>query len=254
MKYHVEVCIDNLESLHNAIAGGATRIELCSSLALGGLTPSFGLMKKARQISVLPIYAMIRPRQGDFLYCQDDIDSMLLDIEAAAEAELQGVVLGALTAAGDIDLVAMQQLTERAKLYGLGVTFHRAIDQCRDWNNGLEQVISLGCERVLSSGQAANVTQGSGTLAQMVTQADGRIAIMAGAGLNDANVVDIITQTGVREVHLSGKTSRVSLMHGVIQQAKMGSDAIDDLVIPVTNSEAIEQVVKQINQCWDSAI
>ena len=251
MKYHVEVCIDNLESLHNAIAGGATRIELCSSLALGGLTPSFGFMKKARQISDLPIFAMIRPRQGDFLYDQDDIDSMLLDIEAAAEAELQGVVLGCLTATGDVDLVAMPQLTERAKLYGLGITFHRAIDQCHDWENALEQVISLGCERVLSSGQAANVTQGSGTLAQMVTQADGRISIMAGAGLNAENVVEIITKTGVREIHLSGKTTRASQMHSVNQQAKMGSDAIDDLVIPVTNPHAIEQVIKNINGCWE---
>ena len=92
MKYHVEVCIDNLESLHNAITGGATRIELCSSLALGGLTPSFGFMKKAAQISPIPVYAMIRPRQGDFLYDQDDIEAMLLDIEAAAEAGLAGVV------------------------------------------------------------------------------------------------------------------------------------------------------------------
>ena len=247
MKYHVEVCIDNLESLHNAIKGGATRIELCSSLALGGLTPSFGFMKKAAQISSIPIYAMIRPRQGDFLYDQDDIDAMLLDIEAAAEAGLQGVVFGVLSADGSLDLPLAQQLADRAKLYGLGMTFHRAIDQCANWRQAIEEIIELGCERILTSGLAANVEQGTSTLKAMVEQANGRISIMAGAGLTANNVNIIVNQTGLREVHLSGKTARPSHMNAVSDDAKMGNENIDDFIVPITDSRAIEKVVTALS-------
>lgn len=247
MNYHIEVCIDNLESLHNAIEGGATRIELCSSLSLGGLTPSFGLMKKAADISSVPVYAMIRPRQGDFLYHQDDVDAMLLDIEATAEAGLQGVVIGVLNANGDIDKHVSQQLVERAKLYGLGVTFHRAIDQCADYRKALEDIIQLGCERVLTSGMAANVEQGADTLAEMVKLANGRISIMAGAGLNAENALDIVNSTGVREVHLSGKSLRSSNMMFISDCAKMDGHDIDDFRIPTTSTDAILKVVKALS-------
>jgi len=247
MKYHVEVCIDNLESLHNAINGGATRIELCSSLALGGLTPSFGFMKKAGQISTIPVYAMIRPRQGDFLYDQDDVDAMLLDIEAAAEAGLQGVVFGVLTADGDVDMPLAQQLADKAKLYDLGITFHRAIDQSSHWQQALENVIELGCERILTSGLASNVKQGIEVLKEMVALADGRVSIMAGAGLTADNVQEIVSHTSVREVHLSGKTTRSSYMNAASEAAKMGNQEIDDFIIPITNSSAIEKVVNALS-------
>jgi copper homeostasis protein len=243
MKYHIEVCIDNLESLHNAIEGGATRIELCSSLALGGLTPSFGFMKKAAEISPIPVYAMIRPRQGDFLYDQHDIDSMLLDIEAAAEAGLQGVVFGVLDADGKVDMAQATLLTERAALYGLGITFHRAIDQASDYQQAIEDIVSLGCERILTSGLAVNVSQGIDVLAKMVKQADGRLSIMAGAGLTAGNVAEIVTKTGVREVHLSGKSTRPSKMNLQANSAKMGSANLDDFIVPITNSHAIAEVV-----------
>ncbi|MCW8332347.1 copper homeostasis protein CutC [Vibrio paucivorans] len=247
MTYHIEVCIDNLESLHNAIEGGATRIELCSSLALGGLTPSYGLMKKAAQIATIPVYAMIRPRQGDFLYDQDDIDSMLLDIESAANAGLQGVVLGVLTAQGDIDMPLAKQLIEKAHQLQLGVTFHRAIDQCSDYKQAIEQIASLGCERVLTSGLAPNVEQGVEVLKEMVILAAGRFNIMAGAGLSSDNVVHIVKQTGVTEVHLSGKSTRPSNMQHVAASAKMGKEDLDDFVVPVTNSAAIEKVVNLLS-------
>ncbi len=247
MKYHVEVCIDNLESLHNAVNGGATRIELCSSLALGGLTPSYGFMNKAAQISPIPVYAMIRPRQGDFLYDQDEIDSMLLDIESAAQAGLQGVVFGVLNADGKVNMAQAQQLADRAKLYGLGITFHRAIDQSSDWQQAIEGAISLGCERVLTSGLAANADQGKEVLREMVELANGRISIMAGAGLNADNVKNIVQHTGIREVHLSGKTTRPSHMKTVSGKANMGHQNIDDFAIPVTSQNAIEKVVKTLN-------
>ncbi|WP_430381250.1 copper homeostasis protein CutC, partial [Vibrio parahaemolyticus] len=184
MVTHLEVCIDNIESLHYAIAGGATRIELCSSLALGGLTPSYGFMQQAAKLSSVPVYAMIRPRQGDFFYNEEEIEMMRWDIEAAHQSGLSGVVFGVLTQDGDIHMPYAAALCEFAQALGLGVTFHRAFDQCRDAEKTLEEVISLGCERILTSGLAPSAPQGIDVLRALVKQAQGRIAIMAGAGVN----------------------------------------------------------------------
>ncbi|NRB66364.1 MAG: copper homeostasis protein CutC [Vibrio sp.] len=246
MSYIVEVCIDNIESLHLAIEGGAGRIELCSSLALGGLTPSFGLMKQAGKLSSVPVYAMIRPRQGDFLYTEQEIESMLIDIEAAADAGLQGVVLGTLSADGHIDMNAAKRLVNKAKSLNLGVTFHRAIDQCADYQRSIEEIAELGCERVLTSGLATNVEQGLDVLRHMVELADDRFSIMAGAGLNAENVCKIVSESAVQEVHLSGKSTRASKMKLIANQAKMGNQNIDDFVVPVTDPQAIEKVVKAL--------
>ena len=241
MNTEIEVCIDNLESLHNALSGGANRIELCSSLALGGLTPSFGMMKQAARISSVPVYAMIRPRQGDFIFDDDDMLCMLEDIEACANAGLDGVVLGVLAPNGSIDMPKMQRLADKAHSFELGITFHRAIDQSSDFQAALEQIITLGCERVLTSGLAVNAGQGIDVLAAMVKQADGRIDIMAGAGVNAANAKMIQSTTQVPALHLSGKSTRPSLMENN-SSAHMGSGDIDDYQIPVTDSSKISDV------------
>ncbi|QXO16808.1 MULTISPECIES: copper homeostasis protein CutC [Vibrio] len=239
MPYHLEVCIDTIESLPHALAGGATRIELCSSLALGGLTPSFGLMRQAAQRSSVPVYAMIRPRQGDFLYDADDIACMQYDIAAAHQAGLQGVVLGLLTEHGQVDTQRCRKLIEQAHSLGLGVTFHRAFDQCQDAQQALESIIELGCERLLTSGQAPTALQGADLIAELVRQSNGRIAIMAGAGVNAANAPLLAQHTGVTELHLSGKTTRASKMRFIAAQSKMGAAAVDDFVVPVTDRQTI---------------
>ena len=241
MNTEIEVCIDNLESLHNALSGGANRIELCSSLALGGLTPSFGMMKQAAKISSVPVYAMIRPRQGDFIFDYDDILCMLEDIEACANAGLNGVVLGVLTPDGEIDMPAMQTLVTKAHQLKLAITFHRAIDQLRDYKVALEQIIELGCERILTSGLAVNAEQGINVLTDMVKQADGRIDIMAGAGVNATNAKMIQSTTQVPALHLSGKSTRPSLMESN-SSAQMGSNDVDDYQIPVTDANKISNV------------
>ena len=241
MNIEIEVCIDNLESLHNALAGGANRIELCSSLALGGLTPSFGIMKQAARISSVPVYAMIRPRQGDFIFDNDDMMCMLDDIQAAADAGLDGVVLGVLTAQGEIDMVAMQTLATKPHQLKLGITFHRAIDQLQDYRVALEQIIALGCERILTSGLAVNAEHGINVLADMVKQADSRVDIMAGAGVNATNAKMIKSTTQVPALHLSGKSTRPSLMESN-SNAQMGNDDIDDYQIPVTDASKISDV------------
>ncbi|EKM15257.1 TPA: copper homeostasis protein CutC [Vibrio harveyi] len=247
MNTQLEVCIDNIESLHNAIAGGATRIELCSSLALGGLTPSYGFMQQAAKRSTIPVYAMIRPRQGDFFYSEEEIEMMRWDIEAAKQAGLNGVVLGVLTQDGNIHMPYATALCEFAQALGLGVTFHRAFDQCRDAEKALEEVISLGCERILTSGLAPSAPQGIDVLKTLVEQAQGRIAIMAGAGVNADNVGQIVEQAKITEVHLSGKTTRPSHMTFIAEQSKMGAADIDDFSIPVTNTDAIANMVTALN-------
>ncbi|MDK9736204.1 copper homeostasis protein CutC [Vibrio sp. D404a] len=241
MKPELEVCIDNLESLHLAIEGGADRIELCSSLALGGLTPSFGFMKKAAKLSSVPVYAMIRLRQGDFIFGQEDIECMLEDIEAASIAGLTGVVLGVTNTDGSLDLNAMERLTQKAKGLNLGMTLHRAIDVSPDYTLTLQQAIELGFERVLTSGLAPTAEHGIDVLEDMVKFAKGRIDIMAGAGVNAENASLLLQSSKVNALHLSGKTTRDSLMNKT-SEAKMGNQDIDDYLIPVTSSDKIRAV------------
>ncbi len=246
MTFCVEVCVDNLESLKNAQRGGADRIELCSALALGGLTPSYGLMQKAAAIAKIPVYAMIRPRQGDFLYSQDDIEQMLADIYAARQAKLTGVVVGALNPDGTIDQTVLNTLVNEAK--ELGVTFHRAVDHCSELFQGLDSMMSSGCERVLTSGQAKDAFSGAETIAEMVRYCGKHLSVMAGAGVNPDNVNAIIAETGVTEVHLSGKTVRPSSMKNVLNEVCMGSEEVDDFAIPVTDSAKIAAVVQNIKK------
>ncbi len=247
MNTEIEVCIDNLESLHNALSGGANRIELCSSLALGGLTPSFGIMKQAARISSVPVYAMIRPRQGDFIFDDDDVLCMLDDIQATADAGLNGVVLGVLTPEGKIDMLAMQTLAAKAHQLKLGITFHRAIDQLQDYKVALEQIIELGCERVLTSGLASNAELGKDILKEMVSLSQGRLDIMAGAGVTADNGHEILKHAKVQALHLSAKSTRPSLMTQA-SKAQMGHDDVDDYLIPITSSQKIKELRATIDK------
>ncbi|WP_087025237.1 copper homeostasis protein CutC [Thaumasiovibrio subtropicus] len=238
MTMEIEVCIDNIESLHTAQKAGATRIELCSSLAVGGLTPSIGLMRQAALHAHVPVYAMIRPRQGDFLFNDGDLAVMLDDIRAVKESGLHGIVIGCLTPNGEVDMPMCQQLVDAAN--GLGITFHRAIDQCVDYHAALDNIIALGCERVLTSGLEASAHQGINTLKEMVNYCGDRLSIMAGAGVSAQNVSSIIRNSGVQEIHLSGKTTRPSYMTNFSSAASMGS--VDDFAIPVTDYDKIAAV------------
>ncbi len=194
----LEVCVDTPAGLAAAIAGGADRIELCSALALQGLTPAPGLMAIAAEAEI-PIYPMIRPRHGDFVHDARELDAILRDIDAVRDAGLAGVVIGANLSSGELDVDALSMLVAHAE--GLGVTLHRAFDLTPDPFAALETAIDLGFERILTSGCALNAMAGAQTIAKLVEQADGRIAILAGGGVNPANVAEIVARTGVREVH-----------------------------------------------------
>jgi copper homeostasis protein len=184
----LEVCVADPQSLAAAIAGGADRIELCSALELGGLTPLPGLMSQAAQ-SGTPTYALVRPRSGDFVFDDRDTDAMLRDIDAIRAAGLAGVVIGANRPNGELDLPLLERLVAHA--YGLGTTLHRAIDLVPDFAEAAEAAVSLGVERILTSGGAPTALDGRDTIALMHETARGRIAVMAGSGLTPDNVAQL---------------------------------------------------------------
>ncbi|MDK1377495.1 MULTISPECIES: copper homeostasis protein CutC [unclassified Sinorhizobium] len=196
----LEVCVDNPDGLMAAIDGGADRIELCSALALGGLTPSPGLMALAGPPPV-PVYAMIRPRAGDFVYGPTDLDAMRRDIDAARGAGLAGVVLGASLADGRLDAQMLRKLTGHAA--GLGQTLHRAFDLVPDFAEAIEIAVDLGFERILTSGGAKTAPEAVDTLTHLTQLAAGRISVMPGSGISIDTIDALLPRLAVTEIHSS---------------------------------------------------
>lgn len=195
----VEVCVDSAAGLAAAIAGGADRIELCAALSLGGLTPSAGLMQQAAHCGV-PVFAMIRPRAGDFMFSSADVAIMMADIDAARSANLAGVVLGASLRDGQLDPRVLALLVGHAK--GLGLTLHRAFDLVPDVAPAIELAVNLGFARILTSGQAPSAPEGLEALSRAFDLAAGRIAIMPGAGIT-ADVVHELCHLPLTDIHAS---------------------------------------------------
>ncbi|NVM39254.1 copper homeostasis protein CutC [Ochrobactrum intermedium] len=200
MSVLLEVCVDSAEGLYSAIEGGADRIELCSALELGGLTPSQALMELASDAPI-PVYAMIRPRAGSFCFSAEDEAIMAADIGNARNADLAGVVLGASLADGSLDVTLLERLIAEAK--GLGTTLHRTFDLVPDAETALEQAIALGFERILTSGLSQTAEEGLDNLRHLAGKAGKRISIMPGSGVSAGNVGRIIEATGATEVHAS---------------------------------------------------
>lgn len=196
----LEVCVDDISSFDAAIAGGADRIELCASLALGGLTPSLGLVKYAARAPI-PVYAMIRPRAGDFVFSDDETTAMFYEIDMVREAKLAGVVLGASKENGQLDMVQLKRLHDHAA--DLGTTLHRAIDLVPDFAEAVEIAIEIGFERILSSGGEKTALTGIQTLQHMTEIAKGRISIMPGSGISVQTAPQILAQLTTREIHAS---------------------------------------------------
>lgn len=194
----LEVCCGDLQSVRAAIEGGAHRVELCEALELDGLTPSEAMMESAIGMGI-PVQVLIRVREGDFVYNKDEICKMRNDIQLARKLGAAGVVIGALMPDGSIDEEAIRCMMDEAE--GLSVTFHRAFDVCSKPEEALEKIISLGCHRLLTSGQAPTAELGIPMLKKLVEQADGRIIIMPGAGVNPQNASRILEETGALEIH-----------------------------------------------------
>lgn len=200
MSVLVEACVDAIDSALEAERGGAGRLELCGELLQGGVTPSAGLIGAVWERVAIPVFVLIRPRTGDFLYDADEVDVMVRDIAAARAMDVDGVVIGVLTRDGDVDIGTVHTLKEAAGR--MKVTFHRAFDFARDREVALEALIELGVDRVLTSGGAATALDGAASLASLVRQANGRIGILAGGGINDDNVAEVVRKSGVGEVHV----------------------------------------------------
>ncbi|XP_041735064.1 copper homeostasis protein cutC homolog isoform X1 [Coregonus clupeaformis] len=206
----MEVCVDSVESAINAEGGGAGRLELCSSLLEGGITPSIGLLQVVKQYVRIPVYTMIRPRGGDFLYSDWEVEVMRKDIELVKSHGADGLVLGALTEDGRIDAELCMELLAVSR--PLPVTFHRAFDMVHDPVVALETLVSLGFERVLTSGCDCSALEGLPLIKRLVEQAKGRITIMPGGGITERNLQRILEGSGVLEFHCSARSSKDSAM------------------------------------------
>ena len=194
----VEICLETVQGLRAAQVGGADRVELCSALDVGGLTPSTGMMRFSADQGIAA-RALIRPRAGLFRYSEDEINVIEKDISAAIDFGLSGVVLGAARDDGQLDRDLLLRLLDRCD--GLGKTLHRVFDLVPDPFEGLEVAIELGFDRILTSGQAPTALEGAALLGKLVAAADGRTIILAACGIDADNVGDLVRTTSVREVH-----------------------------------------------------
>lgn len=223
MKPILEVCCGSLQSVMNAVEGGAERIELCQALSLDGLTPSIGLLKTVRALYPdLKIHVLIRPREGNFVYTKEEADVMVNDIRAALPYA-DGIVIGALTPEGGIDIAAMSRMMAAVR-NTVPVTFHRAFDVCRDPLTALEQIIELGCRRLLTSGQQPRAADGIDLLRRLRDLSDERLIIMPGGGVNPLNARDIISQVQTTEIHGSCSDPQGITSANVVRQVLAAID------------------------------
>lgn len=238
----LEVCVDSADGLEAAIAGGADRIELCSALDLGGLTPTPGLIAAAAHAPI-PVYAMIRPHARSFVWTPADAAAMLTEIDAVRAAGLAGVVLGAALPDGALDVAMLEKL--RAQAPGLGATLHRVFDLVPDPARALEAAVLLGFERVLTSGGAARAEDGLAVLRELVHQAAGRIGIMPGSGVSVANVARIVQGLGVKEVHAS---CRETLAHDDAKGVELGFFPARQGITSVSAVRALKRALATLEQ------
>lgn len=208
----LEVCANSVHSALAAQQGGATRIELCDNLREGGTTPSYGQISIVRQLLNIDCNILIRPRSGDFYYTDLEFEIMKLDVATCIQKGCNGVVLGILNTDGCIDKPRCIELINMAKAAGLSVTFHRAFDVCRDYFEALEDIIEIGCDRILTSGGKSTAMEGASTIARLVSKAAGRIKIMPGSGINEYNIADLVRYTGATELHSSARSRFESKM------------------------------------------
>ncbi|MCD8264609.1 MAG: copper homeostasis protein CutC [Tannerellaceae bacterium] len=221
----IEICANSAQSCVEAEAGGASRVELCASIPEGGTTPSYGEIKAAiAHTHKIDINVIIRPRGGDFLYTEKEIESMLYDIDLVKSLGVHGVVFGCLTKEEDVDVELLNKLVAAAK--PLSITFHRAFDVCRDPFVALEQIIEAGCDRILTSGQQPDAVKGIPLLTELVKRAGDRIIIMPGCGVRENNIATIEEATGAKEFHTSARSVVYSKMEYRNENVPMGSAAV----------------------------
>lgn len=234
----IEACVGSYDSCMIAARGGADRLELCANLVIGGTTPSAALAKQVLRDCPVPVNVIIRPRFGDFLYDEWEMEQMCWEIETFRSLGVNGVVIGTLTPDGDLDMEKMKRLMDAAG--SLDVTLHRAFDMTRDPYKSLEDAISLGCKTILTSGQAPSAPGGMELLKELEKQAAGRITIMAGSGVKSGNIRDIHEKTGIVTFHTSARKGGLdSAMRYRKREVSMGLPSLSEYEIWRTDEAEI---------------
>ena len=246
MSYRFEIAVDSLESALIAQDCGADRIELCADLGIGGITPSHGMIQLATERLQIPIHVIIRPRRGDFLYTDAEFEAMRRDIEMAKSAGVQGVVIGILQSDGGIDTRRTRELIAVAR--PLSITFHRAFDMCRDPREALAELIDIGVDTLLTSGQEATAETGSPLIAELVARAAGKIDIMPGAGINAGNIGHIAEATGARSFHFSAREVVDGPMSYRNPRLTMGGEISEEYERNYASAEQIRRLINRLNQ------
>lgn len=241
--YIIEIATTDFISTKAAVEGGADRIELCAALTEGGTTPSYGMIRKCRELFSVQLFPILRPRGGDFLYEKEEFDLMQRDCVLMKELGCDGVVCGMLLKNGDIDRERMARIVELA--YPMDVTFHRAFDRCRDPFTAMEQLVEIGCQRILTSGQQPTAPEGLALIAELVKQADTRIIIMPGSGIRKENIRHIATTTGAVELHSSLRSKRKSQMEFLHPSFQSGEESYTNPYIDPAEVRALRKELDQ---------
>jgi copper homeostasis protein len=245
MNFSLEICVDTVESALNAQEAGADRVELCNNLPEGGTTPGFGTICSARNNLSIGLHVIIRPRGGDFLYSDMEYDIMRREIDLCGECGVNGIVLGILEAGGSIDVERTARLIEFAS--PMSATFHRAFDMCIDPIRGLEDVIATGADRLLTSGQKTRAEEGIELISKLVLNANERIIIMPGSGINSENIGKIAISTGAKEFHLTGRKVIESEMNFRRQNISMGSvSGLSEFNRKVADTNMIRSIINNL--------
>ncbi|KAK6174538.1 hypothetical protein SNE40_017794 [Patella caerulea] len=246
----MEVCIDSVASAKGAEIGGAIRLELCANLMEGGTTPTVGMLKIIKQYVRIPVFVMIRPRGGDFLYDEEELEVMKQDILELKAAEADGFVFGILKIDGSVDVERCTELLSLVKPFP--ATFHRAIDMCMNPLKELEKIIRMGFTCVLTSGGANTALDGAPVIEQMISQANERIIVMPGGGINSRNLERILRDTGAKEFHCSARSSQNSQMNFRKDGISMGATlSPPEFSIKTTDSSKVQQLVEMATAIWD---
>lgn len=240
----LEVCANSAQSAIEGQLGGAVRVELCDNLSEGGTTPSISQIINARQNIDIQLNTLIRPRSGDFSYTDREFEIMKQDIYYCGDMNCDGVVFGILQQDGSIDIKRNQELIDIAHRYRMTVTFHRAFDRCADLFKSLEEIIDLGCDRILTSGGRKTALEGKEILKKLIIQADERISIMPGGGITENNVSDLVASTGLKEFHGSFRSKYSGQMK--YKSPSFGNED-EEYTILQTDSEKVRQAIENAN-------
>ena len=247
MKGLLEVCVDSVASAVSAYKGGADRLEFCSGLVIGGITPTLAMYDEVKKVAPIPVNVLIRPRFADFCYDEYEKQVILNEIKMFKDRGANGVVIGALLPNGELDVDFMKECVACAD--GIDVTLHRAFDVCKDPFKALEQSKEIGISTILTSGQQSNCVKGKDLIKQLVEKANGEIDILVGAGVDDTIIKQMYNDTKATSYHMSGKIIKQSDMIYRKENVPMGLDSLSEFEIYLTDEEKIRKakdIIKQI--------